>query len=107
MPFFEVEEEEFDNLVSKELDKSNFVVVNFGSELCDACQALDFELEELDDNNDDISILNIDINDCPNLSDRYGIDEIPSMIIYSPQKEILYSYKGVILCADIQSIIKP
>ena len=107
MSFFEVEEVDFDNLVSKELDKGNFVVVKFGSELCDACQALDFELEELDDNNDDISILNIDINEAPNLSDRYGIDEIPSMIIYNSKKEILYSYKGVILAQDIQSIIKP
>ena len=107
MSFFEVEELEFDSLVSQELSKGNFVVVKFGSELCDACQALEFELEELDDNNENISILNVDTNECPNLSDRYGIEEIPSMLIYNSNKEILYSYKGVILAQDIQSIINP
>ncbi|MEA2099652.1 MAG: hypothetical protein U9P72_05950, partial [Campylobacterota bacterium] len=60
MAFFEIEEENFNILLAEELAKGNSIVLKFGAELCDACQALDFELEELDENNDSISIFNID-----------------------------------------------
>ena len=49
MARFEVDESDFDEIRLEELSNGNFIIIKFGSELCDACQALDFELEELEE----------------------------------------------------------
>lgn len=106
MAFFEIEEENFNILLAEELAKGNSIVLKFGAELCDACQALDFELEELDENNDSISIFNIDYHECESLSNTYGVQMLPTIVIYN-KNELLISHEGVMLCQDIVDIIKP
>ena len=105
MAIFEVEEENFNTLLAEELDKGNFIILKFGAELCDACQALDFELEELDDNGENISIFNIDFHECESLSNIYEIQMLPTIVIYNNKNEILISHEGVMLCQDMLDII--
>lgn len=105
MAFFEVEEENFDTLLTKELSKENFIILKFGAELCDACQALDFELEELDEKTKNISILNIDYHQCEGLSTRYEVEMLPTIFIYNHKNELLIAHEGVMLCNDILDII--
>lgn len=107
MAFIEVDEENFQEIFSEELNKNNIVILKFGSEYCDACMALGFELEELDDSNENISILEIDPGDEEDLAQRYNITQIPHMIIYENENSILWNKEGVVLAQDIQELIRP
>ena len=105
MAIFEVDEDDFEEIKSQELEKGNFVVLRFGSEMCDACQAMEFELEELDESMDNISILYIDCNESEELTNIYDIQMVPTVIVFDKDNQIIFRYEGVILCRDIQEII--
>jgi len=104
MAIFEVDESDFDEIKSQELEKGNFVIIKFGSELCDACQALDFELEELQET-ENISILEVESSDCEELCELFDIFRVPTIIIYNPQNQIIFHHEGVVLCQDMLEII--
>ena len=105
MAIINVDEEDFNEVLEREFAKKNIVILKFGSEYCDACMALDFELEELDDNNDNISILEIDCGDSESLAHSYGVIQVPTMLIYENKETKLWHKEGVMLAQDIQEII--
>ena len=57
MAYIEVDEIDFTEKLHEEFDKGQIVILKFGSEYCDACMALDFELEEIDDKYENVSVL--------------------------------------------------
>jgi thioredoxin 1 len=105
MAIFEVDESDFDEIRSQELNEGKFIILKFGSQLCDACQALDFELEELEEI-ENISILEIESSDSEELCESYGIQRVPTIIIYNPANQMIFRHEGVILYQDILEIIK-
>ncbi len=105
MAYIEVDEINFKETLNAEFEKGQIVILKFGSEYCDGCQALDFELEEIDDNYDNISILDIDAGDADELTQHYRIEKVPHMIIYANKHSTLYDNYGIILAEDIEKII--
>ncbi|MFT5660657.1 MAG: thiol-disulfide isomerase/thioredoxin [Sulfurimonas sp.] len=105
MAFIEVDKEDFQEVLDKEFAKNNIVILKFTSEFCDACMALGFELEELDDNNNNISIIEIDCAQSEDLAYAYGINQVPTMLIYENKDSKLWHKEGVMLAQDMQEII--
>ncbi len=105
MSFIQVDEIDFDEVLNKEFDRGQIVILKFGSEYCDACMALDFELEEIDDAHENISVLEIDCGDSEELAEKHGITQVPTMIIYENKNSTLWHKEGVMLAADIKNII--
>ncbi|MFT7004995.1 MAG: thioredoxin 1 [Sulfurimonas sp.] len=105
MAFIEVNEENFQEILKAEFDKAHIVIIKFGSEYCDACIALDFELEEIDDNHDNVSVLEIDCGESEELAQKYGVIQVPTMIIYENENSTLWHKDGVVLAQDIEKII--
>jgi len=105
MEFIEVDEYNIEEVLSQEFKKGQIVILKFGSELCDACMALEFELEELQDNNDNISVLSIDCGESEELTQKYGVEQVPTMVVYENENSIIYNKYGVVLATDIESII--
>jgi len=106
MAFIEVDEDNFQDVLSSEFDKNNIVILKFGSTYCDACIALDFELEEIDDKYDNVSVLEIDCGESENLAQRYRITQVPTMVIYENENSTLWHKDGVLLAQDIEKIIE-
>ena len=105
MAFIEVDESDFDEVLNAEFDKGQIVILKFGSEYCDACMALEFELEEIDDKYEKVSVLEIECGESEELAEKYGVTQVPTMIIYENRNSTLWSQEGVILAIDIQNII--
>jgi len=101
-----VEESNFDNIITKEFEKDKIVILKFMTEYCDACMMLGFELDELEDEFENISILEIDCAESQILAQKYGITEVPHTIIYKNKDTILLNKSGIILAQDIAKIIK-
>jgi thioredoxin 1 len=105
LEFIEIDDRNFDTIVEQEFKKGNIVILKFSSTLCDACQLMEFELQEVQDEMENISTLEIDAGECEALLHRFKVEQIPTTIIYKdPSKEILRK-SGIILAADIIDII--
>ncbi len=106
MAIVEVDEDSFQDELNTAFEKSSTVILKFGSEYCEPCHALECELEELDEELEDISILMVDMNESPELADKYHVLELPTMVIFKDSKTVIYNEGGVILAPDIEKIIK-
>jgi len=105
MAFLEVDETDFQQAIAQEFEKNNIVVLKFGSEFCDSCHALESELEDLEEENENVSVLIIDCSDSPDLAERYDVRKLPTMVIYKDGENMIYRGEGVLLSQDIEEII--
>jgi len=106
MAIVEVDEESFEEALQSAFDKKDTVIIKFGSEYCEPCHALECELEELDEEMDNVSILMVDTSESQDLAEQYDVFELPTMIIYKDSETVIYHKEGVILAPDIEKIIK-
>ena len=105
MAFIEVDEENFGEILAREFEKKQIVILKFGSEYCEPCHALECELEEVDDEFEDVSVLNIDTDESPSLAEQFDVSQLPTMIIYTNRDTLLYYGEEVMLSQDINKII--
>ena len=105
MAIYEVEELEFEELMAQEFEKKQVVILKFGSEFCDSCHALEGELEDLEEENENVSVLLIDCNECPDLAEKYNVRKLPTMYIFKDAETILFRAEGVVLSQDIEELI--
>ena len=105
MAFIDVDEFDFSETMENELDSGNVVILKFSTQYCDACMSLGFELEELEENHKNVSILEIDCNESEGLAEEYGVIQVPSMAIYKSKNELIYNKTGIVLASDIEKII--
>ncbi len=102
----EVDEENFQLEIDKAFEKKDIVIVKFGSEYCDPCHALECELEDLEEEMTNITILMVDTDESPSLAEQFDIYQLPTMIIYRDRETIIHVIEGVMMASDIQKLIK-
>lgn len=73
--------EEFAELISKE-----HVLVDFYATWCGPCQMLSPLLEELEKENDKLSIVKVDVDDFPEIAKEHGVLSIPTLEVYKKNK---------------------
>lgn len=66
-------EKDFNDLINKEL-----IVVDFYATWCGPCKMLGPVLESLED----VEILKIDVDECPELARKYGVMSVPTLMIF-------------------------
>jgi len=103
--FEDVDITDFDEIMETEFKKKNIVILKFGAEMCDACFALESELEDLEEENEKVSVLLIDCNEAPDIAEKYNIQKVPTMMIFKDESTLIYNDYGVILSQDIEKII--
>ena len=105
MAIIEVEEENFQKVLKSAFEKKEPTILKFGSEYCEPCHALESELEELDEESENISIIMVDTDESPELAEKYDVFALPTMVIYDINQQIIYHKEGIILAEDIRKII--
>jgi thioredoxin 1 len=106
MAIIEVDEDNFKNELSFAFERKDSVVLKFGSTYCDACMALGFELEELDEKLNNFTVLEIDCSTSETLAEEYDIIQVPTMKIYKDKESLIFDGVGVVLAADILEILE-
>lgn len=81
----EVTKEEFDRIIS---NGHKLVVVDFFADWCMPCLMMAPVIEELAEDMKEIKFVKIDVDDNPELSQRYEIRSIPTLIFFSKGKII-------------------
>lgn len=70
-------ENEFENLVNDE-----FVLVDFFATWCGPCKMLTPVLEEMASERADIKIIKMNVDECPDLSKKYAIMSVPTLMLF-------------------------
>jgi len=105
MAFIEVNEMNILAVMQEEFSKKQTVILKFGSEWCEPCHALEGELEDVDDDNEKVSVLMIDTDESQELAGQYSIQQLPTMLIYKDADTMIYRGEGVMLAQDIENLI--
>jgi len=106
MAIIEVDEENFEYEISSAFERKDRVILKFSSTYCDACMALGFELEELDEKLEKLTILEIDCSVSDTLAQEFDIMQVPTMKIYKDKESLIFDAVGVVLASDIVEIIE-
>ena len=75
--------EEFDSLI-----KEGKVLVDFFATWCGPCKMLSPVLEEVSRENEDLLVLKIDVDEVGDLAARYGIQAIPTLMLFKDGKRL-------------------
>ncbi len=105
MAYIDVEDSSFNELLNEEFSKGQTVILKFYTEFCDACMALDMELEDVDDDNENVSVLAIDCAECDFTAERYGVVQVPTTIIMKDASTTLLHIEGIMLSQDIEDVL--
>lgn len=83
MAIIHVKEEEFASLLEGEL-----VVVDFFANWCGPCKMLTPILEKIEKENENLKILKVNVDECPNLARSYGVMSIPTLILFKQGNQL-------------------
>ena len=75
--------EEFENEI-----KEGLVIVDFFATWCGPCRMLSPILEEVSEENPALKVLKIDVDEVGPLAARFGIQSIPTLILFKDGKQI-------------------
>ena len=75
--------QEFDSEI-----KEGKVLVDFFATWCGPCKMLSPVLEEVSNENPDLSVLKIDVDEVNELASRYGIQAIPTLILFKDGQRV-------------------
>lgn len=70
---------------SKEYDEAmakGTVVVDFSATWCGPCRMLAPTMEELSEVMPEVTFLNVDVDECPGIAERYSIMSIPAILLF-------------------------
>ncbi|MBE6599719.1 MAG: thioredoxin [Ruminococcaceae bacterium] len=79
MSVIKINEKDFEAVVLK---SEKPVIVDFFATWCGPCKMLAPVLHELADGHDDFSVVQVDVDEDPNLARAYGIVSIPTLIAF-------------------------
>ena len=79
MDIIKIKEEEFEERVLKNSKK---VLVDFYADWCGPCRMLSPVIEEIAKENDEYEFVKVNVDDCPDVSRKYGIMSIPTLIVF-------------------------
>ena len=70
------------------LKSQKVMVVDFFATWCRPCSMMTPILEKVDSDMDNVSIYKLDVDECGDVAQEYGILSIPCMIVYKDGKEV-------------------
>ena len=105
MAYIDVDDNSINEIMNSEFANGQVVILKFYTEFCDACMALDMELEDVDDENDNVSVIAVDCAECEFTPERFGIVQVPTTIIFKDANTTLLHKEGIMLSQDIEEVI--
>ena len=79
MDIIKIKEEEFEEKVLKNSKK---VLVDFYADWCGPCRMLSPIIEEIAKENDEYEFVKVNVDDCPEVSRKYVVMSIPTLIVF-------------------------
>lgn len=85
MSVINIEEKDFEEKVLKSKKR---VLVDFYAEWCGPCKMLSPVIEKLSEETDEYEFVKINVDNAENISRRYGVMSIPTLIVFENGNEL-------------------
>lgn len=92
--------QEFDELI-----KDDKVLVDFFATWCGPCKMIGPNIEKLAEENDDVTVIKVDVDKHPDIAAVYGVQTIPTLIAFK-SGEIINKKIGFMPYPEILTMIK-
>ena len=93
------------NFEEEVLSAENTVLLDFWAEWCGPCMMLSPIVDEIANENGEITVGKINVDDAPELAQAYDVSSIPTLVVIKNDKEVNRSV-GVIPKSQILDLIK-
>jgi thioredoxin 1 len=80
------------------------VLVEFYADWCPTCQAMAPTLEKLAEEMPDAKIVRVNVDDSPQLAARYGIDSIPSLLVFK-DGQVIAAHVGLASRDQLRALV--
>ena len=84
-----------------ELVSEGAVIADFYGKTCGPCKMIAPLLEDIEDEFPFIRIVKVDVEDCPKITEEFGVDGIPDLYYYK-NGEIIYHETGAVSEEEIR-----
>lgn len=93
-----------ENFAEEVLDAEATVLLDFWADWCGPCMMLAPIVDEIAEENGNITVGKVNVDDAPELAQAYGVSSIPTLVVIKNGKEVNRSV-GVIPKSQILSLI--
>lgn len=80
------------------------VLLDFYAEWCGPCKMLGKVLDEYSDKHSELLIVKVDVDECEEFVDGYGVTNLPTLIYYEPQ-EIKWRHVGSLTLKQLEDLL--
>lgn len=85
---------------------NKLVLLDFGAEWCSTCQVVDNLLEKAWPTLDSrLLLVKVDIHQRPDLAERLKVLSVPTVMVLSPQAEVLWRKSGYFQVRDLEAAL--
>ena len=93
-----------ENFEEEVLDAERTVLLDFWADWCGPCMMLSPIVDEVAEENGNITVGKVNVDDAPELAQAYGVSSIPTLVVVKNGKEVSRSV-GVIPKSQILNLI--
>ena len=68
--------------------KTGIVVVDFYADWCGPCKKLTPTLEQVAENNKDISVYKVNVDECNDIASQFGVRSIPYLVFFNEGNKV-------------------
>lgn len=99
-PLIEITEATFDEVLFSNKDA---ILVIFTASWCQACQVTKKNAMEYTTHKKDKRVATVDVDECPDITDRYGITELPTLMMFVNGNDVMVT-TGNVSTDDIEAL---
>jgi len=87
--------------------EDKLVVLDFAAPWCGTCPAVDRVLEQevLPRHGDRLLLVKVDVDEKPEMADRYGILSVPTVMVFTPAGDMLWRRSGTFRAAEFEEAL--
>lgn len=90
---------------SKEKAKAEYTVIDFNAEWCGPCKQFAPVFEAAAEKYDNMDFVSIDVDENPEMAERYGVESIPMVVILNSDGEVIGENIGFMDADDFDTFL--